>query len=56
MKKREEVSVNLLLQSQIFTLQALINVLERKGIITTDELLDELHEIKLLSLQGTEKN
>ena len=40
------------LLSQVFTLDALVNLLERKGLITKEELIDEikkLHEDRLVS-------
>jgi transcriptional regulator with XRE-family HTH domain len=44
--KGETVLVEDLLQSQTCTLQALINILERKGITTRDEVLDELKNME----------
>lgn len=42
----EEVSLKDLMISQIYTVQALINVLEKKGVLTRDEILQEFHEIQ----------
>ena len=33
------------LMSQLFTLDALINVLERKGIITKEEVIEEIRKL-----------
>ncbi len=46
MKQREQVSVEELLFSQIHTFHALVNVLEEKGLISRNEILDKLEELK----------
>lgn len=42
---RETVSVDQLALSNAYQLEAMINVLERKGILTSTEVLDELELI-----------
>ena len=42
----ETVSFEDLLTSNIYTQEALINVLEKKGIITKRELLEEIKKLK----------
>jgi hypothetical protein len=44
--ERETVSVEKLVLSQTYTFQALINILERKGITTRDEVLEELRNME----------
>jgi predicted amino acid-binding ACT domain protein len=44
--QREQVDIEQLLLSQLYTLQALVNVLERKGLLTKEELLEELTELE----------
>jgi hypothetical protein len=46
--EKETVSVEKLALSQTYTLQALINILERKGIITKAEILEELSILERL--------
>jgi hypothetical protein len=46
--EKETVSVENLVLSQTYTLHALINVLERKGITTKDEILEELKNLEEL--------
>ena len=43
---RETVSFEDLLTSNIYTQEALINLLEQKGIITKRELLEEIKRLK----------
>jgi transketolase N-terminal domain/subunit len=43
---REAVPTEEVLLSQIYTLQALINVLEKKGLLTREEILEEFEAIK----------
>ena len=45
-KHNEEISVEELVLSQVYALQAAINVLERKGIITREEIFQEIKEIE----------
>jgi translation elongation factor EF-Tu-like GTPase len=45
-KKSDESTVEEVLLSQAYTVQALIRVLERKGVLTRNEVLEELEEIK----------
>ena len=44
--KDEEVSFENLLLSQTYTIQAVINILERKGLITKQEIIDELKQLE----------
>jgi hypothetical protein len=43
---KEAVPMEELLLSQIYTMQALINVLEKKGVLTREEILEEFESIK----------
>jgi hypothetical protein len=43
---QEAVPVEEVLLSQIYTMQALINVLEKKGLLTREEILEEFEAIK----------
>ncbi len=43
---KETVSFEELLMSNVYTQEALINLLAAKGIITKAELLDEIKEVK----------
>ena len=43
---KENVSFEDLLTSNIYTQEALVNVLEKKGIITKRELLEEIKKLK----------
>ena len=43
---KEQIDIEQLLLSQLYTLQALINVLERKGLLTKEEILEELTELE----------
>lgn len=42
----DEISVEELVLSQVYALQAVINVLERKGILTREEVFQEIKEIE----------
>ena len=42
----EEVSVEEILMSQAYAIQAIINVLEKKGILTREEIFDEIQAIE----------
>ena len=44
--KKELVSAEELLMSEVIQSEALINLLEKKGIISKQELLDEMKRIK----------
>jgi transketolase N-terminal domain/subunit len=44
--KKETASMEELVMSQMWELQALYNLLEQKGLITKDELLEEIKRIK----------
>ncbi len=44
-KERETIAVEDLALSNAYQLEAMINVLERKGILTSEEVLDELEVI-----------
>ena len=43
---REVVSFEELLMSNVFTQEALVNLLEKKGIITKAELLEEIKRLR----------
>lgn len=45
-KEREEVSLEQVVLSQAYALQALIKVLEKKGVLTKKEVLEELEMIQ----------
>ena len=45
-QKHEEVPIEDLVMSQVYTLQALIDVLEKKGLLTREEILAEFHELQ----------
>ncbi|MEW6613983.1 MAG: hypothetical protein AB1401_00705 [Thermodesulfobacteriota bacterium] len=49
---REMVSTEDLLVSEMVTTEALINVLDRKGIITKAEVLEEIQAVKEKMLKG----
>ncbi|HEX3048537.1 MAG TPA: hypothetical protein VHY08_27555 [Bacillota bacterium] len=42
----EQISMEELVMSQVYAIQALINVLERKGILTREEVFDEIQAIE----------
>jgi len=42
----EEVSIEEMVMSQVYAIQALLNVLERKGIITHEEIIEEIQAIQ----------
>jgi hypothetical protein len=42
----EQVSLEELVMSQVYAIQAVINVLERKGILTREEIFDEIQAIE----------
>lgn len=44
--KITKISYEDLLMSNVFMLQALINLLEKKGLISKEELLQEMAEVK----------
>jgi hypothetical protein len=44
--KKEMVSLEELVMSQMWEMQALYNLLEKKGMITKSELLEEIKRIK----------
>ena len=45
-QKQEAVHMEEVIMSQVYTLQALINVLEKKGLLTREEILAEFHELQ----------
>ena len=45
-QKHEVVPLEDIAMSQVYTLQALINVLEKKGLLTREEILQEFHELQ----------
>ncbi len=42
----ETVSIEELVMSQVYAIQAIINVLERKGVLTREEVFDEIQAIE----------
>ena len=42
----EKVSIEELVMSQVYAIQAIINVLERKGLVTREEIFDEIQAIQ----------
>lgn len=44
--EEEEISIEEMVMSQVYAIQALINVLERKGIITHEEIFEEIQAIQ----------
>ncbi len=53
--KRDQVDIEQLVLSQLYTIQALVNVLERKGLITKEELLEELAELEKATVANEDK-
>jgi hypothetical protein len=49
---KELVSFKELLMSETITSEALINLLERRGIITKEELLEEMKRVKLSMIKS----
>ncbi len=47
MDLKEVVGLEELILSNVFTQEALINVLRKKGIITNEELVEEIRKLKL---------
>jgi len=45
-KKRQPDPLRNLLLTEIYTTEALINILERKGIVSRNEILDEVRAMK----------
>lgn len=45
LQKEQTVSVHELLLSQAYEINALVNVLEKKGILTKKEILDEIRRL-----------
>jgi hypothetical protein len=45
-QKNQDVPLENLVLSQVYTVQALINVLEDKGLLTRDEILRAFNEIQ----------
>jgi len=45
-QKHEEIPLEDVVMSRVYTLQALINVLEKKGLLTREEILAESHELQ----------
>lgn len=45
-KQEEHISVEELVMSQVYALQAVINVLERKGILTKEDIFEEIQAIE----------
>jgi hypothetical protein len=44
-EEREEITVKDLAMSNAYQLEALINVLQKKGLLTSDEVLEELASV-----------
>ncbi len=51
LNKKETIPLEELVISQMWELQALYNLLEKKGVITKNELLEETQRIKETKLQ-----
>ncbi|MBU2547237.1 MAG: hypothetical protein KKB20_02400 [Proteobacteria bacterium] len=45
-KKREADPLRNLVLTEIYTTEALINILERKGVVSRDEILEEIKAMK----------
>ncbi|HBF40141.1 MAG TPA: hypothetical protein DDW50_22895 [Firmicutes bacterium] len=45
-ESNENVSIEELVMSQVYAIQAIINVLERKGLATREEIFDEIQAIE----------
>ena len=47
MDLKEMVTLEELIMSNVFTQEALINLLRRKGLITNEELIEEIKQLKI---------
>lgn len=47
--KRETVSIQELLLSQAYEMSALVSLLEKKGILTRDEIVEEIKRLRVIS-------
>ena len=54
--KKQMVEFKELLMSEIIQSEALINVLDRKGIVSKQELLDEMRRVQTEMVKGDGKN
>ncbi len=45
-KKREQVTIDELAVSNMISIEAVVNVLMAKGIVTKDELMEEVRKLK----------
>lgn len=52
MDKKQTVSAEELLISNIYEQEALVNVLVRKGLITKEELIDEIKRLKAAAVRA----
>lgn len=50
-ENKKEVSYEELLLSQIYTIEALINILERKGLFLKNELIEEIQIVQAQTIQ-----
>ncbi len=54
MDKRETVSLEELTLSNVYQLEALVLLLEEKGILTVDELIEKIKELRVAKEAGAE--
>lgn len=52
---KEMVTIEELIMSNVFTQEALINLLLKKGLITNDELIEEIKRLKIKHQKNYEK-
>ncbi len=52
--KRETVSLEELVLSNVYQLEALVLLLEEKGILTVDELIEKIKELRVAKEAGAE--
>ena len=50
--KGQEVTIDEIAISNMYSIEALVNVLELKGLLTKKEILDEINRIKLEQRSG----
>lgn len=54
-EQKELVTLKELLMSNVYTQEALVNLLERKGILTQKEVLEEIKTLQLMYQQAKRK-
>ncbi len=54
MDKRETVSLEELTLSNVYQLEALVLLLDEKGILTVDELIEKIKELRVAKEAGAE--